>query len=114
MVRSIFIFTFLLLGGCMTVEFVRKDFVPHKQGILRHSIPSSAENELKYRNEAKKQAQEFCGDDFTILKEYQALDLAPSSSGIATGFGLGRHSTMMIGGTSQNQIMYSFIEFTCK
>lgn len=104
----------LLLAGCTTVEFVRKDFVPHKQGILRHSVPSSAESQVKYRDEVNKNAREFCGGDFSILKEYEALDESRSAAGIGTGFGFGHRSAIMIASSNQNQMMYSFVEFSCK
>lgn len=107
---------FLLLCSCTTVEFVRKDTVPTKQGILRHLPPSSGDKEVKYRDEVKKKAQEFCGGDFTITKEYQALDESQSSTGIGigTGFGYSSRSSVYMGGSSPARSMYSFVEFTCK
>lgn len=112
--RILFLTFLLFFTGCISVEFVRKDFVPQKQGILRHSVPSSEEKAIKYRAEAEKQAREFCGGDFNITKEYQALDQAHTQTGVGTGFGFGRSSSVFIAGGAPSQVMYSFVEFNCK
>lgn len=103
-----------LISGCISVEFVRKDILPEKKAVLRHSPPSSSEREAEYREEVKKQATEFCSGEFQITKEYQARDISDTSVGIGTGFGIGSHSSIMIGGSRPTTTMYNFVEVTCK
>jgi hypothetical protein len=100
--------------GCTTVEFVRKDLTPQKQGILRYTPPSNANREAEYKNEVNKKAQEFCGGDFNITREYQAMEESRSSVGVGTGFGIGRQSSVLIGGAGPRESMYNFVEFVCK
>lgn len=101
------------ISGCTTVEFVRKDTSPVRQGVLRHSPPSNDEKALEYRKKVDEKATAFCGGPYNITKEYQAMDEAPSSTGVGTGFGVGTSSTIFIGGSNRNSAMYSFVEFTC-
>jgi len=111
------LFTFILffgVCGCTTVEFVRKDLTPHKQGILRHSPPSSGSREAEYRDLVNEKARQFCGGDFTIVREYQALDESRSTAGVGTGFGFGNRSSIIVGGAGPKQTMYHFVEFICK
>lgn len=116
--RLVFFSTFLFMVSCTTVEFVRKDIIPQKQGILRYSPTSSAETETKYKSEVTKKAQQFCGTDFTITKEYQALSESKSSTGFGTGIGFGSgggaSSSIMVGTSAPSQSMYNYVEFTCK
>ena len=107
-------FILLFLAGCTTVEFVRKDLKPQKQGVLRHTPPSSPEKEVKYRDEVKKQAGNFCGGEFNITKEYQALGESRSSAGIGTGFGFGSGSGIFVGGSDRPEVMYNYVEFVCR
>jgi len=104
----------ILTSGCVSVEFVRKDLTPEKKAILRHSPPSSGEREAEYRELVKKKASEFCGGEYVVTKEYQAQDISDSSVGIGTGFGFGRHSSIMIGGSRPTTSMYNFVEVSCK
>lgn len=104
----------LAISGCTTVEFVRKDTVPVKQGVLRHSPPSNDEKALEYRKKVNEKALEFCGGAYNITKEYQALGEAPSSAGVGTGFGIGGSSSIFIGSSSRSSAMYNFVEFTCQ
>lgn len=102
----------LLLSACTTVSFVRKDFTPVKQGVLRHSPPSSSERAAEYREKVNKEARDFCGGEFQITKEYQARELTGTSTGVGTGFGVGMGG-IAIGGSTQGTAMYNFVEFTC-
>jgi hypothetical protein len=104
-----------LLTACTTVEFVRKDLSPQKQGILRYAPTSSEKREAEYREKIKKAATDFCGGDFDITKEYQAREYTGHSSGVGvgTGFGVGVGG-IAIGTGQQSTAMYNFIEFTCK
>jgi hypothetical protein len=102
----------LFLVGCTSVDFVRKDLSPQKQGILRHSPTTDASKAEKYRQEVDKKATEFCGGKYHITKEYQAQDESNSSTGVGTGFGFGGGG-IMVGASSPNRSMYNFIEFSC-
>ena len=102
-----------VLTGCTTVEFVRKDTSPTKQGILRHSPPSNAKQEKKYRAEVDKNATEFCGGKYKITKEYQAKDIDNTTTGVGTGFSFGS-GAIMVGSSTPNRSMYNFVEFSCE
>ena len=97
----------------LRVEFVRKETRPQKQGILRHSPPSSSEKAEKYRQEVDKKATDFCGGKYQITKEYEAKDESNTSTGVGTGFSVGT-GAVMIGSSSANREMYKFIEFICE
>jgi hypothetical protein len=112
MKNLIFIFTLFLVTSCTTVEFVRKDTSPHKQGILRHAPTSSKEKEEKYRAKIDNAAKEFCGGPYQITKEYEAKAEMNVSTGLGTGFGFG-HGAFMLGSSTPSQQMYDFVEFTC-
>lgn len=115
--KKYFYFTILslCLASCTTVEFVRKDTTPEKKAVLRHSIPSNPDKEVKYKAEVDKKANEFCGSPgYTITKEYQALDQADSNVGIGTGFGFGSSSSILIGRSTPSREMASFVEISCK
>ncbi len=103
-------FYLIILSGCSTVEFIRKDTTPKKQAIVRYP-PTS--NDSKYREDLNKQANRFCGGDFEITKEYQARDETGSSAGVGTGMGFGMGG-VMLGGSTRNTAMYNFVEFSCK
>jgi hypothetical protein len=105
---------FLFLTSCISVEFVRRDYTPVKQGVLRHSPASGTERIAKYRDEVNKQAREFCKGDFTITKEYDALGESKSTAGVGTGIGMGGRSSVFFGSSIPSETMYSFVEFTCK
>lgn len=111
---SYFITIFLLISGCTTVEFVRKDLSPSKQAVVRYSLPSNPSREAKYRAELEKQATNFCDGPFQITKEYEAREETGSSAGVGTGFGIGRSSSIFIGGSDRATAMYRFVEFVCK
>jgi hypothetical protein len=102
----------LVFSGCTTVEFVRKDLTPKKQAVLRYSPPSSEKSEAKYRAKLNEQATSFCGGPYTVLKEYEALQDSGRSTGVGTGVGLG-FGGILIGGSSQQQEMYHFVEIAC-
>jgi hypothetical protein len=112
MKRLAFSLIVLFLSGCTTVEFVRKDQVPQKQGVLRYLPTSSASKEAKYREKVNEKAREFCGGEFKITKEYQAREETGSSTGIGTGIGFG-HAGIMLGGSRGSTAMYQFVEFVC-
>lgn len=111
---SYFITTLLLVSGCTTVEFVRKDLSPNKHAVVRYSLPSDSNREAKYRAELEKQATNFCGGAFQVTKEYEAREQTGSSAGLGTGFGIGRSSSIFIGGSDRATAMYRFVEFDCK
>ncbi|MCC2679570.1 MAG: hypothetical protein K0R29_2146 [Pseudobdellovibrio sp.] len=102
-----------LTSGCVSVEFVRKDFNPEKKAILRHTPPSNEKRNAEYRDLIKQKASEFCGGEYTVTKEYQAQDISDSSVGVGTGFGFGNHSSIMIGGSRPTTSMYNFVEVSC-
>ena len=116
--RPIFFVGFVFMSSCTTVEFVRKDITPQKQGILRYSPTSSPETENKYKTEVNKKAQQFCETDFTITKEYQAMGESKSSTGFGTGIGFGNgggaSSSIMVGTSVPSNSMYNYVEFICK
>ena len=115
MIHRIFIlFAVAFITGCTTVEFIRKDFTPRKQGILRYAPTSSESREAKYRAEVKKQATDFCGTEFEIIREFQAREETGSASGIGTGFGIGSGGSIFVGGSERSTAMYNFVEFACK
>lgn len=112
---SIFIMSlFLLICGCTTVEFVRKDFTPSKKGIIRHALTSNPSRQAKYRELVNKEATSFCSGEFEVKKEYQAREETGSSAGVGTGVSIGRSSSIFIGGSDRSTAMYNFIEFVCK
>lgn len=100
------------LGGCTTVEFVRKDTTPEKKAVLRHTPPSDEKKAAKYKDEVNKKAHEFCGGDFNVTKEYQARQPTGSSTGLGTGVGLGMGG-IMLGTSHQSSVMYNFVELSC-
>ncbi len=103
-----------LLASCTTVEFVRKDTSPEKKAVLRHSPTSDAAKQAKYKTEIDKKAKEFCKGDYTITKEYEALDQADSSVGVGTGFGIGGGgSSFILGSSNPSRSMAQFTELTC-
>ncbi len=112
--NSVILLLLIFFSGCVSVEFVRKDISPEKKAVLRYSPPSSIEREAEYREEVKKKATEFCGGEYQVTKEYQARDLSDTSVGVGTGFGIGSHSSIMIGGSRPTTTMYNFVEVTCK
>src|SRR5215217_713793 len=63
-----------LSAGCTSVEFVRKDLSPQKQGILRFTPASTSAGEAKVRDKVHNKASDFCGGPFEITKEYQARE----------------------------------------
>lgn len=104
----------LILSSCShTVEFVRRDTSPSKQAVVRYYPTDKADTEAKYRDDLKKKATDFCGGEYTITKEYQARDESNTSTGIATGVGIG-NGAIMVGGSGPRTTMYNFVEFTCK
>jgi hypothetical protein len=108
-ISSILIF----VSGCTTVEFVRKDTSPHKQGLLRY-LPSSSSSKMeKYHNKAIKMASDFCGGKFKITKEYEALEQATTSTGVGSGIGFGSGG-ILVGTSAPSETMYKFIEFSCE
>lgn len=110
-------FLAVLLTGCTSVEFVRRDLTPVRQAVLRYPPQSDADGEAKHRAELTKKAVEFCGKDFKIVKEYEALEKNDDSgmrTGIGTGFGMGAGGAIFIGGSSgSSERMYHFVEISC-
>lgn len=111
--RTLLFACFTLICGCTTVEFVRKDLAPQKQGVLRYLPTTNAEKEAKYKAKVNDQARDFCGGEFAITKEYQALKDSDVSTGVGTGvsFGMGG---LFLGGSSRDETMYNFVEFVCR
>ena len=113
--KQIFLVGFLILiTSCTTVEFVRKETNPQKQAILRHSPPSNTEQESKYRDKVFQEARGFCGGDFNVTKEYQALDESSQRAGLGTGFGVGANSSIFMSSAGPSRSMYSFVEISCR
>lgn len=111
---SLITLVLFILSSCShTVEFVRRDTSPVKQGVVRYYPTDKPEHEAKYREDLKNKATNFCGGDYTITKEYQARDESNTSAGVATGFGVGSHSSVIFGGAGPRTTMYNFVEFTC-
>lgn len=108
----VLIFIYLLITGCTTVDFVRKDFTPQKQGVLRYDPPSSEKSREKYRAEVDKKATAFCGGDYRITKEYQAREESGVSTGVGTGMSVGMGG-VFLGGSNRATTMYNFVEFAC-
>jgi hypothetical protein len=109
---AVLVFLFLL-SGCTTVDFVRKDLTPKKTAVLRYSPQSSAKGDEKHKAKLSEQARGFCGGDFEITKEYEALQETGSSTGVGTGVGFGMGG-IFIGGANRNEQMYHFVEIACK
>lgn len=103
-----------ILGGCTTVEFVRKDFTPRRQAVLKYAPPGSESREIKYRIELNKQATNFCSGEFDIAREFQAREETGSSAGIGTGFGIGSSGSIFVGSSDRSTAMYNFVEVVCK
>ncbi|MEZ0391066.1 MAG: hypothetical protein ACAH59_02545 [Pseudobdellovibrionaceae bacterium] len=113
MKKYFLIMTLFSFCACTTVEFVRKDLTPRKEGILRHNPASSPERETEYREKVNAKAREFCGGDFTITREYEALAEARTTAGIGTGVGIGSRGSVTIGGIGPSESTYHFTEFIC-
>lgn len=103
---------FAALCACSTVEFVRKDLTPHRQGVVRYLPTDSADREAKYRADLNKKATDFCGGPYKVTREYQALEESGSSAGVGTGFGVGA-GAIFVGGADRGTTMYNYVEFTC-
>lgn len=116
---GIFLAAILILSGCTTVEFVRKDLTPVKQAIIRYPPQSNPKSEAKYRDELAREAREFCGGEYAITKEYQAREETGTATGMGTGIGMGMGrrgfgSTIMLGSSTRPTAMYHFVELACK
>lgn len=111
--KLLFLSLVLLISGCTTVEFVRKETSPTKQATLRYFPPSDAESSAKYRAELNKQATDFCGGDFIITREYMAREDNGNSAGLGTGFGMGAGS-IFLSGSNRSSTMYNFVEISCR
>lgn len=111
--KKIILFSMLLSSvSCTTVTFVRKDFSPQKQAVLKYSPTDDAKKEEKYKAKVAEESRKFCGGDYTINKEYQAREATGTSTGVGTGFGVGFGGVLL--GTSQsNTAMYNFVEVSC-
>jgi len=112
--RAKWILLLLLTASCTTVEFVRKDLSPQRRAILRYAPQSNSEHEAKYRTKLNQQATDFCGGNFQIIKEYEALQETnnPPSIGFGTGFGYGG-SGIIVGGSAPSSRTYHFVEINC-
>jgi hypothetical protein len=110
------ILTTILVTACSTVEFVRKDFTPHRQGVFRSSTTASESRQAKDREEINQKAKEFCGGEFTVTKEYQALEPTRTTAGVGAGLGMGigTNSAFMLGSSTATERMFNFVEFVCK
>ncbi|MCM2354828.1 MAG: hypothetical protein NDI63_14505 [Pseudobdellovibrio sp.] len=112
--HGLLILSFILLSSCShTVEFVRRETSPTRQAVVRYYPTDKPEKEAKYREDLKKKATGFCNGDYTITREYQARDESNTSTGIATGVGIG-HGAIMVGGSGPSTTMYNFVEFSCR
>ncbi len=120
MTRAAWLVTLLLiLSGCTTIQFVRKDFTPEKKAVVRYPPQSKPGNEAKYRDELVKQAREFCGGPFQITREYQQL-VESGDAALSTGVGFGGYgyghqpgSSIFLGGSAPSAVNRHFVEFTC-
>jgi hypothetical protein len=112
-IRLLVLATLVLVSGCTTVEFVRKDFTPNKQATLRYPAQSSQIDDTKYRKKLNTEAIEFCGGEYIITKEYQAREVGSSAVGVGTGVGIGAGSIFM-GTTDRGSSMNNFAEISCK
>lgn len=108
------IIAFLVTACGTTVEFVQKETAPQRKGIVRYSPTTNPDKDAKYRADLNKKATEFCSGDYQITREFQARDETNTSAGVGTGFGIGRHSSIFVGGSGPSTSMYNFIEFACK
>ena len=80
---------------------------------MRYLPPSSDAREAEAREQITKQATAFCGGEFNITKEYQALSPRSSSVGIGTGFSTGG-SSIIFSSANRSETMYNFVELVCK
>ncbi|KYG63190.1 hypothetical protein AZI86_15925 [Bdellovibrio bacteriovorus] len=110
---AILIFSGVLLCGCTSVEFVRKETYPQKQAVLRYQPSSKPNKEAKSRAELEKKAHEFCAGDYEITKEYQSRQNTGASTGVGTGLGIGMGG-IMVGASQDNSAMYNMVELSCK
>lgn len=113
MQRLTILFVLIICSGCTSVNFVRKDFTPQKQAVLKYQATSDSNKDQKYKNKVDKEARQFCGGDFAITKEYQAREYTDTSSGVGTGFGVG-FGGVMLGASQSDTAMYTFVEVACK
>jgi hypothetical protein len=104
---------FLWITGCTTVKFLRKDISPVRKAALMYPLPSSSEREKEYRNEFRDQAREFCSGDYYVIREYQERHPTGSAVGLGTGFGIGSHTGVIIGGTQMSSEVFTFVEIGC-
>ena len=111
--RLFFLAILVIVSGCTTVEFVRKDITPNKQALLRYPSQSNQSEDIKYREKLKQQALEFCGGEYITMKEYQAREENISSVGVGTGFGVGTGS-VFLGSSGGGSSMYTYVEVGCK
>ncbi len=112
--RNFILLTLLFLSACTTVEFVRKDTLPVKKAVLRHSVPSDEKKSGEYRAKINSESRAFCGGDFVISKEYQALQETGGSAGIGTGFGVGGSTSVFFGSVDRRTDLFNFVEIECK
>ena len=108
----------LVLSGCTTVDFVRKDLTPEKRAIVRYPPQSKPESESKYRAELESEATEFCGGPYEITREYEQLTETPGTTGIGTGlgFGYGRRgfgTGLALGTSFPQERTYHYVELAC-
>lgn len=98
--------------GCTTVTFVRKDLSPTKQAVLRYAPTDNAKKEEKYKAKVASESRQFCGGDYSVMKEYQARENTGTSTGVGTGFGVG-FGGIALGSSQSNTAMYNFVEISC-
>lgn len=112
-IRLLVLAALVLVSGCTTVEFVRKDITPKKQATLRYPSQSSQSDDAKYREKLSAQARDFCGGEYITTKEYQAREESSSAVGVGTGVGIGTGS-IFLGTSDRGSSMYNFTEIACK
>lgn len=106
-----------VVAGCTTVDVVRREITPTKQLVVRYVPQSNPDKEAKRRDLVNQKAREFCGGEFHITREYEALEETGGSTGvgIGTGFGYNRGfgTVFSVGTAARNTQMYRFVDIAC-
>lgn len=106
-----------MIVGCTTVDVVRKDLSPTKLLVLRYTPQSDHDREAQRRDIINQKALDFCGGEFHIIREYEALEETGGYSGVGIGTGFGFHhgfgTAVSVGTTTPHSQMYRFVEVEC-
>lgn len=103
----------LFISACTSVEFVRKETSPERKGLIRHFPTTDQEKAAEYRVKVNKAANDFCGGEFNISREFQAREESGSGVGTGVGFGSGGGS-IFLGGSNRGSTMYNYVEIICR